>query len=119
MKKLYNYNNLQYSLRIAELRLQLIEEMKYNNAETEKCTLKKYITKTKEIINYINKCITELQGTELLLFKKIIIDNYTITRAIEFVAETQYKDSQTIWKHHYKKIKPIINNLIESEEIWN
>lgn len=44
-------------------------------------------------------------GIENELFSWIVIRGYNPTRAVEFVAEKYKKDTSTIWKHHYPKIK--------------
>ena len=122
MKKIYNYNNLKCSLEIARLRLSLLNEKWHNslaitNIEEEKEELKSYIRKCNQIIKYINISIKELSNIELDLFKLMTCENMNITKSIEEISNKYYLDSGTIWKHHYKKIKPIINNLIVKEDL--
>ena len=51
LKKIYNYNELKCSLKIAKLRLELITKLKYKNRDDEKLKLKE------KIKYYINKNI--------------------------------------------------------------
>ena len=116
MKRIYNYNNLKCSLKIAELRLELIIKLKYTNCDDEKLELKKEITYHKKIIKYIDEKIKILNDIELYLFKKITCENYSITKGIEETANNYFLDIGTIWKIYYPKIKPIIKELeVENE----
>ena len=50
-----------------------------------------------------------LTGIENELFKLIVIDGYSKTKAVHKVAEDHEKDPRTIWKFHYPKIKEEIS----------
>ena len=122
MKKIYNYNNLKCSVEIAKLRLSLISNQWHNkiaitNIEEEKEELRNYIEKGLKTIKYIEEKTKELNNIELDLFKLITCENINITKAIDVIASKYYLDNATIWKIYYPTIKPIINNLVESEDL--
>ena len=117
MKRIYNYNNLKCSLKIAKLRLELINKLNYKNYDDEKLSLKNEIITHKKIIKCIDNKLRILNDTELYLFKKITCEKHSITKAIE---ETSYNcgyEVGTIWKNYYPKIKPIIKELEIKEEL--
>lgn len=117
LKKIYNYNELKCSLKIAKLRLELITKLKYKNRDDEKLKLKEKIKYYNNTIQYIDKQIKLLNNIELDLFKTITCENCTITKGIEKIASKYFLDTCTIWKNYYPKIKPLINNLEIKEEI--
>lgn len=70
----------------------------------------------KELENYLNimdTALSKMTGIEYSLYYEIVVNGFNITKAVDKVAETYDKDSQTIWKNHYKKIKKDIKKLIK------
>ena len=58
--------------------------------------------------------LEQLTGIENELFTWIVVKGYRPTRAVEFVAEKYKKDTSTIWKNYYPKIKEEIS-IMSSE----
>ena len=60
--------------------------------------------------------LERMVGIEYELYYEIVVKRKRITRAVEYIAEKYDKDTQTIWKHHYPKIKKDVKRLIKYSE---
>lgn len=81
-------------------------------------SLAEEITYQQEIIsnleNYIkdmDNTLSKLKGIEYDLYYEIVVNDTQISKAISTIAERYGKDDQTIWKHHYRKIKRYVKKV--------
>lgn len=81
------------------------------------------INQQRAIVERLNACLTEMTdalgrmtGIEYELYYEIAVNSKRITRAVEYVAEKYDRDTQTIWKYYYPKIKKDVENLITYSE---
>jgi hypothetical protein len=70
------------------------------------------------VVDKLTACLTEmsttlerLAGIEYELYYEIVVKRRHITNAVEYIAEKYDKDTQTIWKYHYPKIKNEVKKL--------
>lgn len=84
--------------------MSLASEIKYEEENIKKleCYLKK-----------MDETLSKMTGIEYELFYEIVYLGTSITKAIELLAERNNKDTQTIWKNHYRKIKKDIKKIIK------
>lgn len=108
---MYCYNDLKNSIRILNLRLDLIEKVKCKTRDiNEKERLVRILNKLNEAVISIEDTMNKLKGEELEIYKNIVIRNMSITKAIEDVADKTYKDVGTIWRR-YRRIKDYVEKL--------
>jgi hypothetical protein len=69
------------------------------------------INKLEKTINDMDSTLAKLTGIEYALYYEIVVKGVNVTRAVSNVAEEYDKDNQTIWKHHYKKIKKYVKKV--------
>lgn len=69
------------------------------------------ISKLEKTINDMDSTLAKLTGIEYALYYEIVVKGVNVTRAVSNVAEEYDKDNQTIWKHHYKKIKKYVKKV--------
>lgn len=69
------------------------------------------INKLEKTINDMDSTLAKLTGIEYALYYEIVVKGVNVTRAVSNVAEEYEKDNQTIWKHHYKKIKKYVKKV--------
>lgn len=69
------------------------------------------ISKLEKTINDMDSTLAKLTGIEYALYYEIVVKGVNVTRAVSNVAEEYEKDNQTIWKHHYKKIKKYVKKV--------
>ena len=81
------------------------------------------INQQRAIVERLNTYIAEMTdalsrmvGIEYELYYEIVVNNKRITRAVEYIAERYDKDTQTIWKYYYPKIKKDVESLIMYSE---
>jgi len=117
MKRLYSYKDLKLSIEMVELRLEVIENIKCDTRDiTEKDRLLEALDILREAVKLIENDLKQLKGLELELYKTIVIDNMSVTKAVEKVADDTYRDVTTVWKY-YKKIKGNIEKIKIEEDI--
>ena len=63
------------------------------------------VGKLKYYIKRMEYNLEHTTGIENELFTWIVIKGFTPTRAVEFVADKYKREPNTIWRHHYPKIK--------------
>lgn len=75
------------------------------------------------VVDKLTACLTEtsttlerLAGIEYELYYEIVVKRRHITNAVEYIAEKYDKDTQTIWKYHYPKIKNEVKKLVMYSE---
>lgn len=64
-------------------------------------------------LNDMTTVLSQLKGVEYRLYYEIVVNGLNISNAVETVAEWAGKDTQTIWKNYYKKIKKEIKKLVK------
>lgn len=69
------------------------------------------ITKLDHYIRLIDSTLNGLSGLEADLYRYIVKDGMKISKAVEKVAELNYKDTSTIWRMYHRTIKTDINKL--------
>ena len=103
-KKTDNFTN--YVHDISEINpvtgLSLIEEIVYLENDVER--LAKTLIEMQQILN-------NMKGLQYKLFNEIVFNGTNVTKAVNIVAERNNIEPQTIWKHHYKKIKKDLDKL--------
>lgn len=80
----------------------LADEIKYQQEN---------INKLQNYINDMEDSLSKLNGIEYSLYYEIICKGVPISKAVGNIAEMYEKDTQTIWKHHYKKIKKDVKKV--------
>lgn len=85
----------------------LAEEIEYQQA---------VVDQTKRYLKDMGETLGKLCGIEYALYYEIAVKGTRISRAVEYIAEKYNKDTQTIWKYHYKKIKKDVKNVIKYSE---
>ena len=86
-------------------------------------SLAEEINQQRAIVDRLNAYIVEMTdalsrmiGIEYELYYEIVVNHKRITRAVEYIAEKYDKDTQTIWKYYYPKIKKDVESLITYSE---
>ena len=69
------------------------------------------ITKLDQYIRLMDSTLSGLSGLEADLYRYIVKDGMKISKAVEKVAELNYKDTSTIWRMYHRTIKTDINKL--------
>ena len=69
------------------------------------------ITKLDQYIRLMDSTLNGLSGSEADLYRYIVKDGMKISKAVEKVAELNYKDTSTIWRMYHRTIKTDINKL--------
>ena len=104
------YTNTKKDLAIAKARLKELE--------ITKGAIQEQINNQKGIVEFIEKqhkiiekTIKELNSIELDLFKKIVFESESVSRAVNLIAETYDKDVSTIWRVYSKRVKERVKQL--------
>lgn len=69
------------------------------------------ITKLDQYIRLMDSTLNGLSGLEADLYRYIVKNGMKISKAVEKVAELNYKDTSTIWRMYHRTIKTDINKL--------
>lgn len=62
-------------------------------------------------LKIIDNSLSKMKGIEYQLFYEITHSNKSITQVVDSIAEQFDKDTQTIWKNYYRKIKKYVKKL--------
>lgn len=87
--------------------LSLAEEIDQQRATIERLTA--YLVE-------MTDALSRMVGIEYELYYEIAVNCKRITRAVEYIAEKHDKDTQTIWKYYYPKIKKDVESLLTYSE---
>lgn len=104
-----NYNDIKNELNIALIRLKAIND-KEESLDSEKEILENLISKLNQYLKEIEINLKKLSGIEYKLYYEIIVNGLNVTKAIEKVSIYEDKDSSTLWKTYYPKIKEKIKS---------
>lgn len=74
------------------------------------------VDKLTTCLNEMAATLERMTGIEYELYYEIVVKRRRITKAVEYIAEKYDKDTQTIWKYHYPKIKKDVKKLIKYSE---
>ena len=69
------------------------------------------IEKLETYLDIMSDTLSKLTGIEYKLFYEIVYKGTNITKAVELIAEETGKDTSTLWKNYYSKIKKDIKKL--------
>ncbi len=101
---------MKYEVNLLENRLKMIKQYeKYLLEERHK--LEDMIYLQSESLDQISLKLNVSQNIEYKLFKEIMINGLSVTKAIEKVALEESKDESTLWRYYYPKVKEKIANL--------
>lgn len=71
------------------------------------------VNKLQSYLSDMESTLSKTSGIEYSLYYEIVVNGLNISKAVERVARDYDKDTQTIWKHHYKKIKRDVKKVIK------
>lgn len=74
------------------------------------------INKLQNYINDMESTLSKMSGIEYDLYYEIVVNGSNITKAVDKIAERYNKDTGTIWRNHYKKIKKDVKKVIKYSE---
>lgn len=74
------------------------------------------VDKLQLVLNNMESTLANMTGIEYDLYYEIVVNGTQITTAVEKIAEKHDKDTQTIWKYHYKKIKKDVKKIKKYSE---
>lgn len=104
------YKKVKCEVDILENRLKMIKQYEKNLVE-ERSKIETIVYLQKELLNQIECSLENYQGIEYKLFKEIMLNGLSVTKAIEKVAFEESKDESTLWKYYYPKVKKKITEL--------
>lgn len=112
-----NYYNTKLELKSLKKRLNLISVYEKQFKE-EKKQLKKIIIFQEKNLNQIENDLKDLTGIKNKIYKEIIVNGTSITKAIDKIADEEGKDPSTLWKNYYPDVKKriIALNLLSNDE---
>ena len=70
------------------------------------------IKKLQGYLNDMSENLNKMSGLEYRLYYEIVVNGTKISKAVEQIAIETNKDTQTIWKNYYRKIKKEIKKVI-------
>lgn len=69
------------------------------------------VDKLQGYINDMNESLSKMSGLEYRLYYEIVVKGVNVTKAVENIAEFSDKDTRTIWKNYYNKIKKDVKKV--------
>lgn len=70
-----------------------------------------HISKIKRYLNTMENTLGKMSGLEYQLYYEIVIRGVGISRAVDNIASISGKDTSTIWKNYYTKIKKDVKKV--------
>ena len=110
MKCIDNYINTKVELNSLQERLKLLTQYE-KNILAEKELINRTISQYNKVIKKMEEDICSLSGIENKLYKEIVINGTSVSKAIEKVSEEENKDVSTLWKNYYRNVKKEIEKL--------
>ena len=104
------YNNTIREQRIIALRLETLEKEKEIIIEYQK-QLEELNEFLKENIKEMETNLKQLNGIEQMIYYEVVVNGLSVTKAIDRVSYKVDKDSSTLWKNYYTKVKQKITAL--------
>ena len=62
-------------------------------------------------LDNMSETLGKMSGIEYQLYYEIVVKGVSITKAVENIATANNKETDTIWKNYYRKIKKYIKKL--------
>lgn len=63
------------------------------------------INKIQAYLDEMTTSLSKMNGLEYKLYYEIVVNGTSISKAVDKIADSSGKDTSTIWKYYYKKIK--------------
>jgi hypothetical protein len=85
----------------------LAEEIKYQQEN---------VNRLQSYLNDMSTSLSKMTGIEYQLYYEIVVKGVGISKAVGNIAELNDKDTRTIWKNYYSKIKKDIKKLAKYQK---
>lgn len=69
------------------------------------------INKLQGYLNTMNDTLSKMSGLEYKLYYEIVVKGVNISKAVDNIAELSGKETRTIWKNYYNKIKKNVKKV--------
>lgn len=69
------------------------------------------VNKLQDYLNNMNESLSKMTGIEYQLYYEIVVKGVNVTKAVENIADKNDKDTGTIWKNYYNKIKKDVKKI--------
>lgn len=69
------------------------------------------IDKLQGYLNTMNDTLSKMSGLEYKLYYEIVVKGVNISKAVDNIAELSGKETRTIWKNYYNKIKKDVKKV--------
>lgn len=69
------------------------------------------INKLQGYLNTMNDTLSKMSGLEHKLYYEIVVKGVNISKAVDNIAELSGKETRTIWKNYYNKIKKDVKKV--------
>ena len=69
------------------------------------------IDKLQGYLNNMNESLSKMTGIEYQLYYEIVVKGVNVTKAVENIADKNDKETRTIWKNYYNKIKKDVKKI--------
>lgn len=69
------------------------------------------IDKLQGYLNTMNDTLSKMSGLEYKLYYEIVVKGVNISKAVDNIAELSGKETRTIWKNYYNKIKKDVKKI--------
>lgn len=70
------------------------------------------VNQLQEYLQEMNESLAKMSGLEYKLYYEIVIKGVSISKAVDNIATTYNKDTRTIWKNYYNKIKKDVKKVM-------
>lgn len=80
----------------------LAEEIEYQQ---------KNVDNLQTYLNDMNETLSKMSGLEYKLYYEIVVKGVNISKAVDNIADFSGKDTRTIWKNYYSKIKKDVKKI--------
>lgn len=71
----------------------------------------KNVDKLQGYLNNMTDTLAKMTGLEYKLYYEIVVKGVNISKAVDNIAELSGKDTRTIWKNYYNKIKKDVKKV--------
>lgn len=87
----------------------LADEIKYQQEN---------VTRLQGYLTDMTLSLSKMTGLEYALYYEIVVKGVSISKAVSNIAEVNDKDTRTIWKNYYSKIKKDVKKLAKYQRIY-
>ncbi len=78
---------------------------------------KKKIRRFQKCLDSMDEGLGKMTGIEYQLFYEIVYNGRTVSNAVDTISQLNNKDSRTIWKYHYPKIKKYLRKILKFTKV--